>query len=534
MSENAQRFGANAVVDTLVAEGVDVFFANPGTSEIHLVAAIDANPKARPVLCLFEGVATGAADGFARAGGKPAAVLLHLGPGLANGLANLHNAFKAGSPMIVLVGEHAAAHLRYDTPLRSDVDSLAGYAAKQVFRMAPGNDLPSIIHAAVQCCRTAPTGPVVVVANADVMWEPSRDSVPAQMAEPAVAQLPHDGRGGEFAKLASSVVEGLRGGPESVLILGATALDVRSLAIADSISQVTGCKLLCETFNARHERGAGIVAVERIPYFREAALDKLQPFASLVLLGSRPPVAFFASPDQRSELTRSDARQIIVPAEVDPFALLGEVASLLGATATPRLSVRAISDPIPGALTPKAIWAVLNRELPAGAIVSDEAGVTSVGADDAMRTAEPHVWLNLTGGSIGQGLPVAAGAAVACPDRTVVALHGDGGAMYTAQALWTQAREKGKVVNIIFRNDRYAILDYEVKRHGLGPLGEKGSGMFKLSDPTIDWVALATGMGVTACAVDTAEDFTARLQDALLRAGPSLLEVRVASGKAKR
>lgn len=523
--DTSARLGAQVVVDALVDNGVSVFFANPGTSEIHLVAAIDANPIARAVLCLFEGVATGAADGYARACGKPAAVLLHLGPGLANGLANLHNASKARTPMVVIVGEHTAAHLRYDTPLRSDLDALAGYAAKQVFHMAPGDDLRATINAAVQATCTEPAGPVIAVANADVMWSPVREMRAPNRAvrttAPSAAEEPN-------CATVEQVAQALRDGRSTALVLGGQALTPEGTALADQIAQATGCKLFCETFNAVQTRGAGIPPLERIPYFREAALDKLSPFSTFVMVGSRPPVAFFASPDQPSELTGAGAHMLQIAAHLRPVEFLSALAQRVVAAQKPRPAERVRAEAPCGPLNPRSIWAVVNRLLPAGALVSDEAGVTSVGSDDAMRGAEPHVWMNLTGGSIGQGLPVATGAAIAQPDRRVIALHGDGGAMYTVQALWTQVREQAKVINLIFRNDRYAILDYEVKRHGLGPLGPKGAGMFDLSRPSIEWVPLASGLGMSACSVETAEALSEAFERCLAQDGPSLIEIRLA------
>lgn len=518
---SAAPLGANMVVDALVAAGVDTFFANPGTSEIHLVSAIDSHPNARAVLCLFEGVATGAADGYARATGRPAAVLLHLGPGLANGLANLHNALKARSPMVVLVGEHASGHLKHDTPLKSDLAALAGYAAKAVVHMHPGDDLSAIAREAVTLSQALPRGPVVVVANADVMWSPAGDrrNAKAHATHHYDADLP-----------AAEALAFVRQ-QSAAMLLGGDALSAEGIALADSIRQASGCALWCETFNARHERGEGIPHLERLPYFREAATDKLAGCASLLLVGSRPPVAFFGSPDGISELTRPTTKLRSTGSAQSPLSLLRSMAELLDGAPTPRLSERGLSAPVGGPLTPKAIWAVVNRMLPVGAIVSDESGVTSVGADEAMRGACRHVWLNLTGGSIGQGLPVATGAAVGVPGARVFAFHGDGGAMYTLQALWTQARERLNVVNVIFRNDRYAILDYEVKRHGLGPLGDKGSSMFSLADPFLDWTALARGLGVKAAVADTAESFQQALEQAIEGGGPVLIEARVTTGK---
>ncbi|MGE4238920.1 acetolactate synthase large subunit [Ramlibacter sp.] len=534
-------FGADVVVASLVAHGVDTFFANPGTSEIHLVSAIDRHPTARAVLCLFEGVATGAADGYARASGKPAAVLLHLGPGLANGLANLHNAMKAGTPMIVLVGEHATQHLQYESPLRSDLESLAGYAAKEVMHARPGDDLDALIARAVAATQARPSGPVVVVANADVMWgapgvagasgvsdaggASHESSAPgtSNTSSPADRPPPLD---------AAKALAFLRS-PGATVLLGGAALSAHALKLADSLAQLTGCTLMCETFNALHERGAGVPHVERLPYFRELAVDKLASTRHLLLLGSRPPVSFFGSPDAGSVLTAPDAQVLAHAPTQSPVALLEQMAQLAGTLPAPRVVARTQSDAPAGALSPKAVWAAVNRALPEGAVVSDESGVSSVGADDTMKGAAPHSWMNLTGGSIGQGLPAGTGAAIATPGRQTLVFHGDGGAMYTVQSLWTQAREKAKVVNVIFRNDRYAILDHEVKRHGLPPLGPKGAAMFSLAEPTLDWVSVARGMGVPAVTVRTAEEFVEALGKGLGSEGPCLIEAVMGAPKKK-
>ena len=524
----ALRLGAHVAVDALVAAGVRTFFMNPGTSEVHLVSAIDGHPDADPVLCLFEGVATGAADGYARACGKPAAVLLHLGPGLANGLANLHNAKKARSPMIVLVGEHATSHLAFDTPLNSDLGALAGYAAKQVFHLAPGDDIRRIIGDAVRVATTVPAGPVVVVANVDAMWS-SHTETDAGICAPAQqpAASPDPDRGA-IAAMAQALARPASG--RAALVLGGAALSAEGADLADRIAQHTGCALYCETFNARQERGAGIAALKRIPYFREAAVPELEPYGAIVLVGARPPVSFFASPDEPSELTGTGARLLSPGEQICPMAALRALARATGAwdaIASPRPAMRAQSETPAGKLNARAIWAAMNRHMPAGAIVSDEAGVTSAGADEAMLGAEPHTWLNLTGGSIGQAVPVATGAALARRGQRVFAMQGDGGAMYTMQALWTQVRERLNVVNVILRNDRYAILDYEVKRHGIEPLSPKGARMFDLTDPAIDWTGLASSLGMSAVSAGTAEEFATALAAAVQSDGPTLIEARL-------
>lgn len=513
--------GAQAIVDEFVACGVSVFFSNPGTSEIHLVAAIDTTPSARAVLCLFEGVATGAADGYARACGRPAAVLLHLGPGLANGLANLHNALKARSPMIVIVGDHAVDHLALDTPLRSDVDSLAKFASKAVYRLKPGDDPRQLVRLAVATATSRPSGPVVVLTSADLMWS----AVPRPTSA-ANAIDRDDSRSKEAVdNLIEQAVEALAHGPKTAMLLGGDGLSQRALHLADCIGQVTGCRLYCETFNARHERGAGIPVAERLPYFQNALEDRLSGISSLLLVGSRVPAAFFASPNRSGQVVRSDINVVRLPDSRSPEEFLTLLAARLAAPDAPRRPERVVLPELTGAIEAKGIWSVINRLLPRDSIVSDEAGVTSIGSDAAMQGAEPHVWLNLTGGSIGQGLPVAVGASIARPNTPVVAVHGDGGAMYTVQALWTAAREKAHLISIIFKNSRYGILDYEVKRHGLGPFGEKGSSMFDLGRPSISWLALASGMGVPATSVSTVEAFSTALRAALTARGPHLIEV---------
>jgi len=519
--------GAQAIVHELVACGVTAFFSNPGTSEIHLVAAIDETPGARAILCLFEGVATGAADGYARASGRPAAVLLHLGPGLANGLANLHNALKARSPMIVIVGDHATDHLALDTPLRSDIDSLAKYASKATYRLKPGEDPRQMVHSAVTTATSRPAGPVVLVVSADLMWSAAPRTAPA--AKTVDTEDDRRFRERTTDALIEQAVEALARGPKAVMLLGG-GLTQRALRLADCIGQITNCRIYCETFNARHERGAGIPVAERLPYFQDALEDRLAGMSSLLLVGSRAPAAFFASPNRTGQIVQPGVDVVRLPETQSSEEFLALLAARLRAPNAPRGAERKELPELSGSIDAKGIWSVMTRHLPRDSIVSDEAGVTSVGSDAAMQGAEPHVWLNLTGGSIGQGLPVAVGAAIARSDTPVVAVHGDGGAMYTVQALWTAARENARVTIVIFKNGRYGILDYEAKRHGLGPFGAKGSSMFDLGRPEISWVAIATGMGVPAMSASTVEAFSSAFRSAVATPGPHLIEV-VLSGR---
>lgn len=539
MEPNRRRLGADVVVDTLVDMGMTTFFMNPGTSEVHLVAAIDANKQAHPILCLHEGVATGAADGYARMANKPAVVLLHLGPGLANGLANLHNAKKARSPMIVIVGEHAARHRGFDTPLNSDINTLAQFAAKKTFFLSRQEEVEEIVTQAAEECMRLPRGPVIIVADVDTMWAAAsggRSSVADPHLRSATAPLNDNEDGAAIDQVAemAKLLNCRKGDGRTMLLLGGAALCAEGIALAHSIANRYGAAVYSETFNARHTRGAGIPHAERLPYLRDAAVSRLDAYSTILLIGSRPPVAFFASPfHDRGELTASDTRQLALPNDVDPLSALRQLAERLDIAQAECVPQSSGVELLAGDLNAKSVWAALSNKLPEGSVVSEEAGVTCLGADEAMRHANRHDWLNLTGGAIGQAIPVATGAALHTQKAKVVAMQGDGGAMYTIQALWTQARERLPVVNVILANDRYAILDYEIKNHGLPKLSDKGSRMFSLADPRIDWLSLGQSLGVPALTADTAESFAECLEVALAAEGPYLIEARLSTNRKK-
>lgn len=515
---NAGLTGAECLIDSLVNSGVGPFFTNPGTSELHAVSAIDRSTKARGILCLFEGVATGAGDGYGRIARHPAGVLLHLGPGLANGMANLHNARQAGTPMVVVVGEHGAKHLAYDSPLKSDLGSLPPFYSKQTVRLHVGDDIGRLARDLVTATCTPPTGIATIIAGADVMWSeaqarPFTDAGVRRKVEPSSADI-------------RNAVSMLRSGFPAAIVLGGSALSSKGMQLASAIAQATGSTLLSETFNARHTRGAGLPVVQRIPYFPELAIPFLSKFARLVLIGAKKPTSFFASPVHPSDLVGPGCEVSGFDPQADPLDVLQAIAGEVAARSQASVAAREVLPLHSGNLTPAAIWAALNNFMPEGSIVSDEAGMSSRGADEAMSVAAQHDWLNLTGGSIGQALAVAAGAAVARPGSKVFAMQGDGGGLYTPQALWTQAREKLDVINVILNNGRYGILDYEAKRHGMS-LGQKGAALFDLGSPTVDWVSLSQGFGVRAAAASTAEEFNTLLRDAVSTPGPSLIEARL-------
>ena len=453
--------GAQALVATLTASDVTVCFANPGTSEMHFVAALDRFPDMRGILCLFEGVVTGAADGYGRMADRPASTLLHLGPGLANGLANLHNARRARTPIVNIVGDHATYHKRYDAPLESDLDSLAHSVSGWVRRPSRPEDVGPDAADAVAAAGAGGGAVATLILPADVSWGKGGHGAPPRLRRP-VPLVP----GG----LVKEVADVLNGDEPAVLLLGGRALRQPALDAAARVGAATGTRVLAETFPARQERGGSRPAFDRLGYFAEVAEAQLEGTRHLVLAGAAAPVAFFAYPGRSSSLVPPDCRvHVLAETGEDVTAALVELADRLdGGTRVGAPSGRetpAVSlPPGPSSLSPAAIGAVVGVNLPEGAVIVDEAITASLGLATGTAAAPPHDWLSLTGGAIGQGLPAATGVAVASPGRRTICVEADGSAMYTIQALWTQARESLDVTTIVVSNRAYAILQIEMHR----------------------------------------------------------------------
>ncbi len=508
--------GAESVLRTLSAGGVRACFANPGTSEMHLVAALDRVPEVRPVLALFEGVASGAADGYGRMAGIPAATLLHLGPGLGNAFANLHNAYKARTPVVNVVGDHAVHHAALNAPLASDIASVARPVSHWYASARDARGAATDAAAALAAARSHGGGVATLVMPADAGWEPSAGPVaplpvtpPAPVPEAAVEQA----------------ARALRSGRPAALLLGGAATRGAALRAAARIAAATGARLIHDTFPARLERGAGLPRAQHLPYLTELATDALAGLEHLVVCGTQAPVAFFAYPGRPSRLAdpASAVGALAGPRE-DVAAALEALADALGAGAEAPVQDAPRPALPDGALDPAAIGAAIAALLPEGAIVVDEAVTAAAPIIAATAGAAPHDWLALTGGAIGQGLPVATGAAVACPDRPVLSLEGDGSAMYTIQSLWTQAREGLDVTTVILANRSYAILDFELSRVGAEARGPAAAELFGLGRPDLDFVAMAQSMGVPARRADGAREFAAALREALAEPGPRLIE----------
>ncbi|MEU7975072.1 acetolactate synthase large subunit [Micromonospora sp. NPDC049089] len=513
--------GAEALLRTLVDGGVEVLFTNPGTTELHLVGALEAVPELHGVLALFEGVVSGAADGYARIAGKPAATLLHLGPGLAYGLTNLHNSRRANSPVVNIVGDHATFHTAFDPPLNSDIAALAGWLRGPVRRpedaAGAGPDAAAALAAALE-----PPGQIAtVIMPADVSWsEGGAAGAPVRpRPAPTVDQ-----------ETITQVAEALRSGETTALVIGGPALREAGLLAAGRIAAATGARVFQELYSNRVERGAGLPAFPRLGFYPDQVLDQLHGTRHVIVAGTKAPVSFFAYPDQPSLLVPDGARTHVL-AEVgqDAVAALVRLADLVAPDATPQ-----VTDPhrptLPtGALTLQNWADVIAALLPERAIIIDESVSSGTTLAAATVGAPRHDVLMQTGGAMGDGLPLAVGAAVAAPDRPVVALVADGCVMYTATALWTQVRERLNITNVILNNHGYAILRQEWGYFSTqpGPANPDANPLFDLTNPQIDFVGLANAFGMPATRASTAEELAEQFSAALNQPGPHLIDATI-------
>jgi len=514
--------GAESLVSELVEQGVDICFANPGTSEMHFLAALGDNPRMRSVLCLFEGVCTGAADGWYRMKDKPASTLLHLGPGLANGLANIHNAKRASSGMVNVIGEHSSAHLKHDPPLTSDIEGLARPLSHWVRRAESADTIAWDTAQAVAQADGHPGRIATLILPGDTSWQAASAPSARTPAREATRRVPDAARIEHVARV-------LKSGEPTLIILGNKATRGLALQRAGQVAAATGARLGSQFFTARIERGAGRTPIERIPYALPQAQAFLKGFRHLITVETREPVAFFAYPDQPS-LMKAEGTAVhpLVEADEDSALAFEMLLDALGArNVAPRLQPR-IETPVPtGALNPTRIAHALAAAIPEHAIVVDESLTTGRETMGHTMGALPHDLINNMGGSIGYATPVATGAALACPDRRVICMVGDGSAMYTIQSLWTQAREGLNVTTLIFANNSYAILKAEYANMGAGTPGERALAMIDIDRPCIDWQAMARSMGVPSVAVDSAEALFRAITEAGREPGPRLIEVRL-------
>jgi len=507
--------GAESLVRTLVASGVDTCFANPGTSEMHFVAALDRVPGMRSVLCLFEGVATGAADGYARMQKKPAATLMHCGPGLANGLSLLHNARRARVPIVNIVGDQATYHAPLDPPLSTDTEGLARPVSAWVRRVTRTESLGAEAAAAVQTARRPPSGIATLILPSDVSWnEDGVVGAPLPVPEPAKVSS-------DTVRVVARV---LASAEPTLMLIEGDAVSKEGLALAHRIAAATGAQLAAPTFNTRLARGRGRYPLERVPYVVDVAVAKYAGIKHLVLVGASEPVAFFAYPGKPSIVTPKDAKVHVLGRPEDD--LVDALTRLADELHCPEAALPEGPRPAAarGPITAEGAAATLAALMPNHAIVIDEGITLRDPFFAATANGPPHDWLGNIGGAIGGGLPLATGAAIAAPDRRVITLTGDGSAMYTVQALWTQAREQLDVTTIILSNRKYAVLFRELDGVGAKP-GPTATDLFGLDRPALDWVAMAKSMGVDAARADTLARLADLLRKSFSTAGPFLIEL---------
>lgn len=512
--------GAQNLIRTLLTGGVDVCFTNPGTSEMHFVAALDQVAGMRAILCLFEGVCTGAADGYARMTGKPASTLLHLGPGLGNGIANLHNARRARSPMVNIVGEHATYHIQHDAPLTSDIESLAWVHSGWV-RTSPEPDAISQDTAdAITAANTHPGQIATLILPGDTSWDPTSTPVVTPKAPPPPA-INH-----EAVQEAARI---LRSGEPTLLYLGGQAVLHEGLQMSSRVAEATGASLMADRFVARRQLGAGRPIVDELAYVVPTAVNQLKRFANIILVGAADPVAFFAYPNSPSRIAQPDSNiHTLATPQENVVGALAALADELNAPVAlgPCFEKTAVSRPT-GELTLDAIWQGVAAQLPDHAILINEALTSARGSEKWLPHVGPFDMLKGTGGSIGHGLPESVGAAVACPDRQIIDMQADGSAMYTIQGLWTQAREQLNIVTILFNNRAYRILQGELRNVGAKRTGNIADTLLNLDNPQLDFVSIAQGMGVEASRATSAEMFNDQLTAALAKSGPHLIEVLI-------
>jgi acetolactate synthase-1/2/3 large subunit len=511
--------GAQSLVHSLMASGIEVCFSNPGTSEIHIVAALDRIPGIRSVLGLFEGVVTGAADGYARMAERPACTLLHLGPGLGNGLANLHNAYRARVPIVNVVGQHATYHLRHDTPLTSDIEGIARPYSKWLRTSHSPSEVGNDAAEACAAARRAPGQIATLIVPADVAW--------------GEGGQPSAGLGIDPAPMPPSAAieracEMLRSGERTAIMLSGNALYGPGLAQAGRIAAATGAKLLCPYPFTRLQRGRGIPAVERTAYILEQAKEQLKEYRQLILVGAAAPVAYFAYPGKDSVLTSPETHTHTLAQAgedlVGALSALADALSIRGEVVSEEPRSEAAQIPR-GEITLPGVSAVIGALIPEQAILVEESMTSGRGLMPATRNAPPHDWLGNTGGSIGIAMPLAVGAAVAAPERRVLCLTADGSGMYTLQALWTMAREGLKVTTVVFANRSYAVLKREFSYLGIGEPGPRAQEMFDIGRPDLDWVQMAKGMGVPGTRVTSLDALKRALQEGFESEGPTLIEI---------
>ncbi|MDR6957888.1 acetolactate synthase-1/2/3 large subunit [Pseudomonas brassicacearum] len=509
--------GAQLIVKAAVASGIEYCFANPGTTEIPLVAAMASAPGLKPVLSLFEGVCTGAADGYGRIAEKPAMTLTHLGPGFANGIANLHNARRANTPIVNVIGDHASWHVNYDPPLASDIQALAGAVSGWVRTSRTASGIGDDLQDAMRAAWQAKGQIASLILPMDLQGNPAEHPGVFAPVQPPVRRFAGD--------RVEALAQALRDGQRLVFIVGDQGLSVAGLEAAGRLAQLPGVRMFAETFPRLSYRGGGLPDLDRLPYFPEVAIEILDQFDKVVCAGVPEPISYFGYEGIPSRLAERERLLLLAEVGDDVAGALTALADALDAPAYRPTPQGVELPPAQAELTPQSIGQLLAASLPDDCIVSVEGGTCGYPFFTASAHAARHRVLTNTGGAIGQGIPVGFGAALAERGNRVFCLQSDGSAQYTIQTLWSIAREQLPVVILIAANHRYAILQNELRRFGMTELGPQALNLTVLDRPRIDWKALAKGYGVPACTVHTNAELQRALANASADSGPCLIEM---------
>lgn len=515
--------GAEALVATLEACGVTACFANPGTTELEIVAALDRSAGIRSVPVLFEGVAVGAADGFGRMSGIPGAALLHTGAGFPNGLSAVLNAAKASSPSIAIVGDHPLAIREWNHVIASgvDIERVAAPYAKWVRRSrltTVGQDAADAFAAAC----SAPGGPATLVVPSDVAW-----SAGAEPGRPSAAQKPSP----VSAEAVLQAAYALRLPGEAALVLhGEATVDPAALRAAADIAATTGCRVMARA--SRIVRGPDFLPVEFLPYSPMLAIEALKGIRHLVLVGAHPPIMPWTYPDRSAPMMADPECRIwtLARPEENVVDALTTLAAEIGgdrSRAAPQPAPGMAPVPASGTVTPDALAQSIAALIPENAIVIDESVTTGRSFYQVSAASRPHDWLRNLGGALGYGQPVAIGSAIACPDRKVIVLQGDGAAMYTPQSLWTIAHEGLNVLVVIFANRSYEVLRVDMRLRHQNVDGAVNHALTDLGTPAIDWAGLARSLGIRSARLDSMQAFNEAFAREAQTAEPALLEVIV-------
>ncbi|MCL5974149.1 MAG: acetolactate synthase large subunit [Ferrimicrobium sp.] len=510
--------GAHQILAGLTDAGITILFTNPGTTEIHFVDALGRLHELQSVLTLTEAVAAGAADGFARITDQPSAILLHLGPGLANATAYLHNAKRAHSPIVVLVGEHSTGIKPLDPPLASDIDALAHTFSKAVFHasfeIAPRHSAAKAGFAALE----GTPGPVTLIVPSDLAWSEFDDAQPLSKPIPLEPSI-------DPAVLAEALTA-LAAPAGTTVVVGGTLLhDEGAPTLARLLAQ-SNLTVVTNTFTPRIDRSPATQGLRRLPYLPEMAATVLKDTRKLVVIGGQVPVPFFGYPHLPDRLLPEGCE--VIQVTTNPRAALGAARQLIeNSDESPSAPI--VAPPTQtrdGQLTPAGFAAVMSELLPSEAVVVDESNTLGIGLEEATAYARRHTWLPaLSGGAIGHGLPLAIGVALAAPGRKVIALIADGSSLYSHQALWTHAAQNLDILTVVLINRSYAILNFELDRLGSTAATDDARRLLSLAPPPIDHAQIAGGLGVASVQVATLDSLRDALVAALGQQGPRLVAV---------